>query len=1000
MKYPDIDKRTRKDIIEYMKKTSITYTPEWRFDEDNPDIGTALSFIFADMFSETIKRFNRVPEKNVIAFLNSTGAKLLPAMPANGYVTLGLVNETVNGVEVRRGTQLIADVENQEEQSIIFETLNDMYVTPSKIDHIYFTDQRQDLISHIYNKEVYEKNPVPITLFNFSDNNLQEHVMYFCHDYVFQIQGEGKIILELSTIRSNECMKNFNLLLNTGDMVFEYFSQEGFITFNKVEVIGSKIYLYKDKNQAFFETTIINDIQSYWIRCTVHNIQSIQNLYVEHINIQSCADNLFPDLIHANGIDQDISEFFPFGERMTVFSECYFSSDEAFSKKGAKIQFSFTMDFIKIPLDNLINESNTNWKLIMKRTDFIPDEEFDITIEEVIWEYYNGDGWSRLFVDNQYNTIFNAKNGTLGKVVLLQFTCPEDISPILVNAKTSYFIRARVLKVNNAFKQKGAYITPILSECTVDYNYDTSLQVEHIWTRNNLVEEYINGIHNKQYSYFEPFKGITLKNPSLYLGFSIPPLHGPIKILFSMVETMDQKMPSLSYEYYTGGKWKSLNVIDETNQFRTTGILTLIGSPNFERVTLWGQHLYWIRLTDTDNQYFRFYQNKQLPSIKEIHMNTTNVQATETMEPERYFINPNEENYSIQLLSTKIHHINVWVNETSKLNYQDRNIRDNEEVRYIHDKNGDILEIWVKWEPVDSFSMSGKYDRHYIVDKNEGRIYFSNGIKGAIPPSGETETILVEYSSGGGAIGNLEPHQINRLNRTLGFVNTIYNSEITTGGCNQETTREAQIRNAAALKHGYRAVTISDYEALAMEATRNILKAKCFPNCNAFGKKDYGNITLVILQKDYQKGRKYFEQVKKQVITYMKDKISSNLVELDKFHVVEPKFLELCVQVSISVRDMNLIFDVKEKVYHFLEGFIDPITGNFNKKGWEIGHLPNTTQILNALKDIPEIESVKHVTMTAYMNGDTRGKEVDLDSNNNQFALALNGSHDIYITVE
>ena len=87
VKLPEIDQRNKEDIKAYMKKQLSTYTPEWRFDEDNPDVGTALAMIYAEMMGDTIYRFNQVPERTKLTFFNQLGANLAPAVPAYGYIT-------------------------------------------------------------------------------------------------------------------------------------------------------------------------------------------------------------------------------------------------------------------------------------------------------------------------------------------------------------------------------------------------------------------------------------------------------------------------------------------------------------------------------------------------------------------------------------------------------------------------------------------------------------------------------------------------------------------------------------------------------------------------------------------------------------------------------------------------------------------------------------------------------------------------------------------------
>ncbi|MEG1585144.1 MAG: hypothetical protein RR361_08845, partial [Anaerovorax sp.] len=67
--------------------------------------------------------------------------------------------------------------------------------------------------------------------------------------------------------------------------------------------------------------------------------------------------------------------------------------------------------------------------------------------------------------------------------------------------------------------------------------------------------------------------------------------------------------------------------------------------------------------------------------------------------------------------------------------------------------------------------------------------------------------------------------------------------------------------------------------------------------------------------------------------------------------------------------DFNQVFRAKEDVEKRLAAFIDPIGGNFDGKGWEIGSIPNSTQILNCLKDIPSVLFIRNVFVSAYTEG-------------------------------
>ena len=51
----EISQRIQKDI----RKRAESYTPEWRFWPENPDIGSALAIVYAEMMAGTVRQFSR-----------------------------------------------------------------------------------------------------------------------------------------------------------------------------------------------------------------------------------------------------------------------------------------------------------------------------------------------------------------------------------------------------------------------------------------------------------------------------------------------------------------------------------------------------------------------------------------------------------------------------------------------------------------------------------------------------------------------------------------------------------------------------------------------------------------------------------------------------------------------------------------------------------------------------------------------------------------------------
>ena len=1004
MKTPEIYRKTEADILAYIREIAGAYTPEWRFDEDNPDMGTALALIYADMFAETVRRFNLAPDKNKIAFFNGINAGLLPAIPASGYVTFSLAGDQSGGAEVKSKTQLTADVEDDEVGSILFETTQDVYVTPSSIEQMFCVSGRHDSITQIFDSHE-EDPPASRYLFDLNGPNLQEHILCFGQKDALQICQGAWIEVELLPRDEKRIGDEIlEALLDEKNARWEYGGEEGFQPFDGAKAQDGKLLFFKSERQPAFALTESGEEESRWIRCRVQNAEIFGPLYLGGIRIASQGRNILPDVICTAGADENKYECFPFGEKMSLYADVYFASGEALSKKGATVSLRFNMNFIRIPIDLEISDPTINWKLIMLRSDFKPDAEYDITIEDVIWEYYNGRGWARLFPQNAYRDVFSTKMGVMGQYRSIDFTCPEDMEKLLINSCESYYIRCRILKLNNQYKVKGNYISPYIEGPGFSYTYeDGGVWPDALYTVNNLRTEVLQtGEIRDPRHFFQPFQCIPEKQAALYLGFSLPLEEGPLKLLFSMADSYTEKAPRLDWAFYGKSGWTPLNVVDETGELRKTGIVTFMGSRDFRRLPLWGRDLYWLRVTDADGTYNDRKNPLQLSRMKSVVCNATPAIQLESRTEERFFVEHLSENHLCRLLHKPVQELEVWVDENRRGEPEVWSLWEKTgRLRLVRDAQGQLREAWVRWEETGDLALSGPEDRHYTLDRNLGEIRFGDGKTGRIPEAQEIESIKAIYRTGGGEIGNLREGAIRRINISIGFVNGVQNPDVTSGGCDQETIRQALARTAASLKHGYRGVTTSDYESLALEASRNIWKAKCFSNYNEFGKHEPGSVTLVILQKDFQKGRLFFAGLQDRVRQYITERINGNLADLRRFSVTEPQFLELSVKVELSVADFQLVFQVKEAAEKRLEAFLHPMSGNFDGNGWEIGRIPNKTQITNSLKDIEGLAYLKSLFVTAFREGPFGRTEVDPEQSGDLlYALPLSGRHEIQMTVE
>ena len=104
--------------------------------------------------------------------------------------------------------------------------------------------------------------------------------------------------------------------------------------------------------------------------------------------------------------------------------------------------------------------------------------------------------------------------------------------------------------------------------------------------------------------------------------------------------------------------------------------------------------------------------------------------------------------------------------------------------------------------------------------------------------------------------------------------------------------------------------------------------------------------------------------------------------------------------IAVDVQDYNHVFDVRRDVQEKIADFLNPATGNYRNKGWEIGSIPNETQILNALKEVKDIYYIEGLRLDAKRRNKGGTVEVDLErAARLPYVLPLNGKHEVIVKV-
>lgn len=79
--------------------------------------------------------------------------------------------------------------------------------------------------------------------------------------------------------------------------------------------------------------------------------------------------------------------------------------------------------------------------------------------------------------------------------------------------------------------------------------------------------------------------------------------------------------------------------------------------------------------------------------------------------------------------------------------------------------------------------------------------------------------------------------------------------------------------------------------------------------------------------------------------------------------------------------------------------FFDPIAGNFDNGGWELGYLPNMIQLRNIIHMTEHVEEIRSLFVTTYRHGRLGLEEVEPEEMKEcPFVLPVNGVHQITVS--
>jgi Baseplate J-like protein len=415
----------------------------------------------------------------------------------------------------------------------------------------------------------------------------------------------------------------------------------------------------------------------------------------------------------------------------------------------------------------------------------------------------------------------------------------------------------------------------------------------------------------------------------------------------------------LTWEYTQPTGWAKLLVRDESANLSRPGMHEFLAPPDFSTRDEFGLTRYWLRTIWNSGQYL--YD----PVLHGLRLNTIMAAQAVTIKNELLGSSDASKNQKFRATRAPIlegQQLEVREPEMPPASEQER-IRQQEgedAISVVRDEAGRPKEIWVRWSQMPDFYGSEARDRHYIIDHLTGEIRFGDGLNGLIPPTGSGNLRLARYQTGGGTASNKPAGTITQLKTTVPYVEKVTNFIAATGGAAAETLESLLERAPRTIRHRDRAVTVEDYEDLAMLASPEVARAKCEPLHNlaidaATTLVKPGAVSLIVVPRSTDAKPTPSLELLNRVSEFIGDR-QIPVVDLT---VVGPSYVCVSIKTEIAPVSLEGESDIKLAVDRELSRFLHPLTGGLDGKGWDFGRKPYKSDLYALIEMIAGVDYVR-----------------------------------------
>lgn len=980
---PNLDDRTFEQIRDEAVRLIPQYCPEWT--NYNPsDPGITLIELFSWMTEMVLYRLNRVPEKVYLTLLDLIGVRLRPPQPARTMLTFHLVEGCTTGTWVSQGTP-VATEPNEDGDAIVFETEEDLYAAPNRLLRV-FSVHQDKVADNTEGLKLVPRQPFDA----FAGTKEIERFLYLMDPRFSTLQETGTVQLVFDCPKAKT--EGITALLE-----WEYWNGHRWRELDTVEVPPEELMTSARTQKAVAFVGPLEDLtegevdgtEGFWLRGRLIELPTSEDETV--VGAVTAAASILTEGVLAEQaltcsagdifvpLDQT-KTFLPFGESPTPETCFYLNSAEVLGKVDSRV----FIDLVAAE-PTVVAPARPTRNLV------------------IIFEFYNGQRWTELgrttptgppeSVANEFRDSTNA----FSKTGVISFLRPKTMVAHTVNGVEGWFIRARiaqgdfgragkymVVEGNWVWKEDDPLAPPAFRSLAMRYS-QVPFPIARCLAYNDFNYVDRTDVARDPFRTFQAFEPFREEHPAMYLGFDAPFPEQSVKLYIRVEEfeedttdvVIEEPFPEeaservrrkkltkpsqrTAWEVWTGDRWVDLKPRDDTQNLTRSGILELRGNKDWKARREFGEERFWLRCRLESGSYARS------PRIEDILLNT--VPAVNATEVEAETLGHSDGTPDQRLAFARFPVLpgeRVVVKEHELPGKRElKKIMDEEgedALKVDTDEAGNPKEVWVRWHKVESFYASGATDRHYVVDPVAGKVIFGDGRRGMIPPPGPNAIRAERYMTGGGVVGNVGAGAVTILRQAVPYVERVTNYYKARGGSDLEGLEEAKLRGPQVVRHRYRAVTIEDYEWLALRASGSVARAKCLKT-----PRREGEVSVIVIPKGEEKGR---DLAKKQVpapelLRRVQDFLDERRLVTTRVRVMKPRYKELSVKAGVVLKQGGPAMDrLKNTLEEAIRKALHPLFGGVDGSGWPFGRAVHKSDLYRVVEGVEGVDFVDELDL-------------------------------------